>query len=97
MVPQYAEELVKENSTLVQWFGKGYEKFYSGQIVKIVKRKGGVTQKWVYFHDDKTKLILEMAETEYMKTWAFVEVAEESQVNEPMPDIGAEADTEETA
>ena len=82
VVNEYDAGLLKEGATIIQWFGKSYNDFYTGEIVKITNCKGGVTQKWVYFHADKYKLVIDMLASEYMKTWAFIEITEEIQAPE---------------
>ena len=83
-----------EGARVVYWIGKpkNHAGFYTAVVYKCVKSDGN---HWLTFDIDKKKAkVPDLTEDFYMKTWAFVKIAQESQEEVPSTDLeGAEAAT----
>ena len=76
VVSAYDETRLVPGSLVVQWFGKPYMKFFTGTLTQFVK----YDKCWyIKFHEDNYRLKFDLTEANYMKKWAFIVIAEESQ------------------
>ena len=74
-VPRGEIVICEVGTLVVQWLSF-YKKFYTATITQCVKSDSSF---YVKFHEDNYRMKLMLKGDEYMKTWSFIELAEESQ------------------
>ena len=88
VVNTFKKELIEKGS-IVKWFGRPYNSFFTGPIEKADKKNA----EWynILFAAGHSRMKVHLDEATYLKQWAFIELQQESQDFEAEPaDFGDE-------